>query len=850
MLTIIGPSCALGADDRPNPLEMIRAILRDESRELAEVFKKPSKTPLTRFPVGQLARAQAIAGDLDGALKTASIPKGPGVKAQRARDEAIGDVGDYFARQDMLSKALTIVQGSSVKVKVRVALAFAESHAKLKPGIARGVLNAVRSIARGLKLRDKIRTLNKIAIIQSNTGDMPGSAKICTQAAKNVRLLTSPRERVWALTGVVKAASEAGHGALVSKLADEVLSDIEKVNGLQADEIKTDAKKDLELIRLPVLPPPETPDKSTAENVNKLLSQKKYPQAIKEADEFANDLARAESLLRIALAMVRDGKRQQAQEIVNGVEGYVAASESRALRWLVMEKPESWTYYRIEEGAEGPMRMRITALAIPLWYELQANGDRTKSPVELLDRGIWWMDDGLLETVVRADAKCGDLKVVMRWVKEYLKGRSPGNSTRISMYAVIADQAVKRRNEPHPVLHKPTKKPNDPIIMTTDDTDPPPPAPPPSDPIVPTKVDTGPAAVLLNKLARQFDKITAKQAGYPNRVSRECKRFPEGDLFPYVLPAIAYANMTLDDPLMRSEALKRMAGLLDAAVVSTIKAVKPPGGDLAKLTSYKKHGTYLGQLNMALGYYRLIGGDKRYDAINKAISDVLHKALVESKGRPLKSFPTYSWTFDTVAVALSLRLYDYNTDSTRSAAAIKSYLEWMGKNGIHGATKLPYSVINSAGKGMKLPRGCDLSWRISMLAQLDAPLAKSMYDAYVKSFWLDRQGISGFAEWPGGKGGGQDADSGPIVMGIGMTASGMGIAAASSTGDTKRRDQLLAQTMSFKTLVRQLALMSPQMKKMLTMGGQIDSASDYVTGFLYGDATLFYAVSWRQLPCK
>jgi hypothetical protein len=44
--------------------------------------------------------------------------------------------------------------------------------------------------------------------------------------------------------------------------------------------------------------------------------------------------------------------------------------------------------------------------------------------------------------------------------------------------------------------------------------------------------------------------------------------------------------------------------------------------------------------------------------------------------------------------------------------------------------------------------------------------------------------------------------------------------------------------------------MSPQMKKMLTMGGQIDSASDYVTGFLYGDATLFYAVSWRQLPCK
>jgi len=354
----------------------------------------------------------------------------------------------------------------------------------------------------------------------------------------------------------------------------------------------------------------------------------------------------------------------------------------------------------------------------------------------------------------------------------------------------------------------------------------------------------------LKKLAKQFDKITAKQAGYPSRVARECRRFPEGDLFPYVLPAIAYANITLADPRRRSDALERMKRLLDAAVASTIKEVKPPEGDLAKLTSYKKHGTYLGQLNMALGYYRLIGGDKRYDAINKAISDALHKALVESKGRPLESFPTYSWTFDTVAAALSLRLYDHNTDSARSASVIRSYLEWMGKNGIHKSTKLPYSIINSAGKGMKLPRGCDLSWRISMLAQLDAALAKRMYEAYVKSFWLDRRLIAGFAEWPGGKGGRQDADSGPIVMGIGMTASGLGIAAASSTGDTKRRDSLCTQAMEFQKLIRQLGSTSPKMKKALTLDGLIKSKSDYVTGFLYGDATLFYAVSWRPLPFK
>lgn len=362
--------------------------------------------------------------------------------------------------------------------------------------------------------------------------------------------------------------------------------------------------------------------------------------------------------------------------------------------------------------------------------------------------------------------------------------------------------------------------------------------------------DHSPLSVLRRKLTKQFDAYMAAPKRYRTKVLRECNRFPEGDILPYTLPAIAYANLAISDPRRRTESLKRMSGLLDSAVASTIAKVKPPGGKLDRLTSYKKHATYLGQLNMALGYYRLIGGDDRYDAINKAISDVLHKALVELKARPLASFPTYSWTFDTIPVLVSLKLYDHNTGSGRSDAVIRQHLDWMSKNAIHKPTKLPYSRINKVGRGLALPRGCDLSWRISMIAQLDAPLAKTMYGSYVKAFWLDRAIVSGFAEWPGGKGGRQDADSGPIVMGIGMTASGMGLAASASTGDTQRYDRLAGQAVAFKALMRQLIAARPTMRAQLTLGGRIDPGGDYVTGFLYGDATSFYAATWRQLPVK
>jgi len=360
----------------------------------------------------------------------------------------------------------------------------------------------------------------------------------------------------------------------------------------------------------------------------------------------------------------------------------------------------------------------------------------------------------------------------------------------------------------------------------------------------------GSAVALRDRLIESFDKKLGNPERYRPEVLKQCSRFPEGDIFPYTLPAIAYANLVLADPDNRAKALKRMPGLLDAAVVSCIAKVKPPRGKLENLTSYKKHGTYLGQLNMALGYYRLVGGDDRYNAINKAISDVLHKALVALKGRPLESFPTYSWTFDTTPALLSLRLYDHNNRSSRSDAVIRLGLDWMTGNAIDKSTGLPCSRIGASGARIAPPRGCDLSWRISMIAQLDPGLAKTMYDAYTKSFWLDRKVISGFAEWPGGKAGRQNVDSGPILMGIGMTASGMGLAAALSVGDELRADKLASQAIAYKSLLRRFTALQPRMKSRMTLGGVIDPSSDYVTGFLYGDVSLFYSSTWRPLPVK
>lgn len=349
-----------------------------------------------------------------------------------------------------------------------------------------------------------------------------------------------------------------------------------------------------------------------------------------------------------------------------------------------------------------------------------------------------------------------------------------------------------------------------------------------------------------HSLLKQFETYLAKPKSYAARVRRECGSFPEGDLFPYVLPAYAYTNLGLEDPKFMPKAAERIAQLIELAKPAVIRRVRPPGGKLEKLIDYNSQAVYLGQFNLALGCYKLVGGDGRYDKAHKAASDALYNALAKQQGRALKSLPTLTWTFDTIPCLLSLRLYDKQTGKRRTDPIISRHLKWLQDHATDKATNLPYSRIGGAGGGkMEPPRGCELSWRVCLMAQLDAKHAKELYKDYVKSFWLDKGAVAGFTEWPRGRGGRQDVDSGPIVMGIGTSATGFGVGAAIAAADTKRMARLCEQMANMKLLMKTLIAMDPKNKK-LTMDGLLDPDSAYHTGFLFGDTCLFYSVTWRS----
>ncbi len=357
-------------------------------------------------------------------------------------------------------------------------------------------------------------------------------------------------------------------------------------------------------------------------------------------------------------------------------------------------------------------------------------------------------------------------------------------------------------------------------------------------------------APISARLLRDFNRRLEDPQGYARDVKIRCASFPEGDLFPFLYPAMAYVNVALRAPDQRENSVRNCEKLIDLAIASVAQRVRPPQGELSRLISYQDHATYLGQLNLALGAFALISEDGRYDLLHRHLSDILYAALAKSNGRPLRSFPEHSWPFDTIPVLVSLKLYDRAASPTRSDAIIKEHLRWIREEGSDSNLQLPYSRIAvDANSSHELPRGCDLSFRLCLLPHLNRDYAKELYKFYTETYWLDRGLVAGFAEWPKGTQRFQDMDSGPIVMGIGLGATGLGVGATIALNDQERLRRLAGQLASMDVLrTRFLEAQGNTPDASTGELGKIALDNECFTGFLFGDVMLFYCVTWEEWP--
>ena len=349
---------------------------------------------------------------------------------------------------------------------------------------------------------------------------------------------------------------------------------------------------------------------------------------------------------------------------------------------------------------------------------------------------------------------------------------------------------------------------------------------------------------IQRRLAKQFIARAQDLPAYRRRVAVECDGFPEGDLFPFAFPALA-----LCADLERGRGARGAREAASALVEASRAAVSARLGDVRVLGPGAREAVYLGWLALVLARWEQVSGETTHADERRHLCAILRTELEAlPEGGPLDSFPGMCWPFDTIPPLLALKLSDALDGESRSAAAIERHLVWIETCGSDAATGLPASHVGRHREPDGAPpRGCDLSLRVGLMKLLDESRARTIYRQYTRHFWSELFLIAGFREYPSGHAGHMDADSGPIVLGLGMAATGFGLNATRAAGDSLRGLRLGVLLFKFDVLWRLAgALFKRQLHGRVMPGLGAPIATDCVTGFLFGDASLVLTLTWPR----
>ncbi|MEO0793732.1 MAG: hypothetical protein AAFX93_01140 [Verrucomicrobiota bacterium] len=346
-------------------------------------------------------------------------------------------------------------------------------------------------------------------------------------------------------------------------------------------------------------------------------------------------------------------------------------------------------------------------------------------------------------------------------------------------------------------------------------------------------------------IEKRYNEWASDIPTYQRLVERECGSFPEGQLYAYFLPAMSYAHLAKATPSNSKAYLANSRMLIEQGI--RVAELILEVDDLSDLENYRHHATTLSTALLAIALYEKAGGPvDDFGKEKNVLIAVLKHALWQSNGGPIQSYPSYSWNFDTVASLTALRLAKPKDKEILEYWG--KHLKWIENYGTDESTGLPYSVRGFGySNEPKPPRGCDLFFRISLIAYVDQTEAQRLFKISRKTLERTVGSLYGFAEYPAGVRGAQDNDSGPIIMDLGLSATGLAIGAARATGNSDVAQHLCRQFAMRDVLFKLANTASNSKLPGAWFWSQVGINDDYFTGFLFGDACLFYSITWEPL---
>lgn len=256
----------------------------------------------------------------------------------------------------------------------------------------------------------------------------------------------------------------------------------------------------------------------------------------------------------------------------------------------------------------------------------------------------------------------------------------------------------------------------------------------------------------------------------------------------YQMAVLGHAQIGRQQPELLQASLRRMEDAEDRMLAENVRAFDRrewKEDPLAALQGSNGHAGYLGYLNVALGVHRRLDPQLKHRDLNDRITAALARNLAASPISLIETYPGQTFPVDNCAVAVSLRLHDLADRTNRYEAVYRRWLGMMRERYADPQSGLLFQAVEGrSGRPLDAPRGSGTLLGAYFLGLVGDPLARELYLAARRELWAPLMGFGAALEYPAEFAGGRgDIDSGPLVLGRSVSATGLMLGCARQQED-------------------------------------------------------------------
>ena len=252
----------------------------------------------------------------------------------------------------------------------------------------------------------------------------------------------------------------------------------------------------------------------------------------------------------------------------------------------------------------------------------------------------------------------------------------------------------------------------------------------------------------------------------------------------YMMAAMGLGQVALAHPEVRARHADAVAGCLDQLLSDRVRSFDRVawGSDaLGSLDTEEGHAAYLGYLNLALGMHRRLDPHSRFATHHDRISAALARRFEQSHSGLIATYPGETYPVDNLAAIASLALHSRLTGEDRGQL-ISRLIARMRSDYVDPKTGLLIQAVTEAGLPADDGRGSGTALGAYFASYANLPFARELHVALRSQLAASVVGFGVVREYTHDRGRG-DIDSGPLVLGLSVSATGFSLGSARAAGD-------------------------------------------------------------------